>query len=422
MTQAAGSLILLDAALREFSAVDKLIKPDHPFCAWLAHYPVRVSDFWRKTMAVLKKIEIKGYRSIKDATVELRKLNVLIGPNGAGKSNFISFFKMLNEMMGGRLQKYIGETAFGHSILHFGPQVTPQLEATLEFEEGDAVDTYYMRLFHAANDILLFADETLDYKREGWARTNRQPMSLGGGHPETKIREKAAEGNLTAKAFRRILNDCRVYHFHDTSPSAPIRLSHYINDNQWLMPDAGNLPAMLYAYRERFSVVYDRIVSTMRKILPEFDDFILAPDTRNPNYIFLNWRKQGFKYLFGPHQISDGSLRAIALCTLFLQPEESLPDVIILDEPELGLHPHALEIVAGLMRAVSETERTQVVVATQSQTFVNFFEPEEIITVECQEGQSQFNRLDPGKLKDWLEDYSIGELWQRNVIGGGPLP
>ncbi|MCI0642170.1 MAG: AAA family ATPase [Gemmataceae bacterium] len=371
-------------------------------------------------MATLKRIEIKGYRSIKDANLELRELNVLIGANGAGKSNFVSFFKMLNEMMAGRLQEYVGKTGRGQSLLHFGPKVTPQLEAVLEFEEHDKFDTYYMRLFHAANDILLFADETLDYKREGWSGPHNAPWSLGAGHAETRIGEFATQGNQTARAFRRILNDCRVYHFHDTSPEARIRLSCYINDNRWLMPHAGNLAAMLYAYRQRFSMVYDRIVSTMRKILPEFGDFELGPSRLNPNDIILDWRKLGFDYLFGPHQLSDGTIRAMALCTLFLQPEEFLPDVIILDEPELGLHPNALEIVAGLIRAASA--KTQVIVATQSQTFLNFFEPVEIVTVECQKGQSRFERLDPVKLKDWLEDYSIGELWQRNVVGGGPLP
>jgi predicted ATPase len=371
-------------------------------------------------MAILREIEIKGYRSIKSTSLKLGKLNVLIGANGAGKSNFVSFFKLLNEMMAGRLQEYIGKSGRGQSILHFGPKVTPQLEAMLTFEQADAINTYRMRLIHAANDVLSFAEESLDYKKEGRDRPHSPPLSLGGGHAETRIGEFVTQGNDTAKVFRRTLNDCRVYHFHDTSPSTRIRLASYINDNRWLMPDAGNLAAMLYAYRQRYPMIYHRIVSTMRKILPEFADFVLEPSRLNPNDITLDWNKQGFDYLFGPHQISDGSLRAMALCTLLLQPEEDLPSVIVLDEPELGLHPHALEILAGLMRAASE--KTQVIVATQSQTFLDFFAPEEIITVECQRGLSTFERLDPDELRDWLDDYSIGELWQRNVVKGGPLP
>jgi predicted ATPase len=370
-------------------------------------------------MAILKKISIKGYRSIKDASLELRNLNVLIGANGVGKSNFISFFKMLNEMMAGRLQEYIGKTGWAKSLLHFGPKVTPYLEAELEFEPGTGRDWYLMKMFHAeAGDTLGFADELLKYHLQGYP--NPKTISLGAGHKETRIGEEANRGETAAKVFRHLLNQCRVYHFHDTSPTAPIRQACFVHDNRWLMPDAGNLAAMLFAYQKANDLVYRRIVSTVRKIMPEFDDFVLEPSRLNPNDIFLNWNRKGSEYLFGPHQISDGTLRVMSILTLFLQPEADLPDVIILDEPELGLHPHALEIVAGLMRAASQ--KTQVIVATQSQTFLNFFEPSEIVTVECRKGQSRFDRLDPEKLKDWLEDFSIGELWQRNVVGGGPLP
>lgn len=367
---------------------------------------------------MLKKIEIKGYRSIKSVELPLRSLNILIGANGAGKSNFVSFFKMLNEMMGGRLQQYIGTSGRGQSLLFFGPKVTPQLEGELEFESNNFTDWYRMRLFHAAGDTLVFAEEKLEFHQTGF--TDSKVVSLGAGHQETRIGEEANRGGQTAKVIRRLLNQCRVYHFHDTSPMARVRQYGYINDNRWLMPDAGNMAATLFAYREKAGVVYRRIVSTVRKIMPEFEDFDLAPSHLNPNDIMLNWRKRGRDYLFGPHQISDGSLRAMAICTLFLQPEDELPDVIILDEPELGLHPHALEMVAGLIRSASS--RTQVIAATQSQTFLNFFEPSEIITVEAHDGQSVFRRLEPEQLKDWLEDYSLGELWQRNVLGGGPLP
>lgn len=370
-------------------------------------------------MAMLKQVEIRGYRSIKDANLQLAALNVLIGANGAGKSNFISFFKMLNEMMADRLQAYIGTVGRAQSLLYFGPKATPQLEAGLEFEVENGTDTYSMRLFHAAGDTLVFADETLTSQQTGWEGRPRT-VALGAGHQETRIGITAAEGQPTAKVFRHLLNQCRVYHFHDTSASARSRQSSYINDNRWLMSDAGNLAAMLYAYRERSGIVYQRIVSTVRKVMPEFRDFDLEPDRLNPSYILLNWRKHGWDYLFGPHQISDGALRAISICTLLLQPEDDLPDVIVLDEPELGLHPQALEIVAGLIRAASVN--TQVIVATQSQTFLNYFEPPEIVTVECVDGESRFRRLATQELENWLEDYTIGELWQRNVLGGGPLP
>ncbi|WP_088252659.1 AAA family ATPase [Fimbriiglobus ruber] len=367
---------------------------------------------------MLKQIEIEGYRSIKAVSLELRSLNIFIGPNGAGKSNFVSFFKMLAEMMGSRLQQYIGTSGRGQAILHYGPKATRQLLGRLEFQVDNGTDRYTARFAHAAGDTLVFAEETLASYQTGFE--NPKTVSLGAGHAETRLDEEAGSGDPTAKAIRDLLNRCRVYHFHDTSASARVRQHCFIHDNRLLMSDAGNLAAVLYAYRSQAKVAYRRIVTTVKKIVPEFDDFDLEPSRLNPNEILLNWRKRDRDYLFGPHQLSDGSLRAIAICTLFLQPEYDLPGVIVIDEPELGLHPHALEIIAGLIRAAATT--TQVIAATQSQTFLNFFDPDEIITVETQGGKSLFRRLEPAQLKDWLEDYSIGDLWQRNVLGGGPLP
>ena len=176
---------------------------------------------------------------------------------------------------------------------------------------------------------------------------------------------------------------------------------------------------MLYLYKAAYPEVYARIVSTVRQVVPAFDDFVLEPQRLSPTKILLNWKQIGREYLLGPHQLSDGSLRAMAIATLFLQPENNLPNLIVLDEPELGLHPQALELLLGLIRSVSH--RTQVILSTQSPTLLNYFEASEVIVAELQEGASKFRRVDEKELTDWLEDYSVGELWQKNVIGGGPL-
>jgi predicted ATPase len=303
-------------------------------------------------------------------------------------------------------------------LLHLGPKVSSQLEAELQFALGSGTAQYLMRLVHAAVDTLVFADETLGFPENGDSRA--QVIALGAGHVESRVRDRATAGDMLGGQVGHLLNQCRVYHFHDTSPTARVRQACYINDNRWLVSDAANLAAVLHAYRNQNEAAYHRIVSTMRNIMLDFDDFDLMPSGDNANDIVLNWRKRGSDYLFGPHQISDGTLRAMALVTLFLQPEQDLPNVIIIDEPELGLHPHALGIIAGLMRAASL--KSQVIVATQSLTFLNHFEPTEIITVESHQGASRFRRLEMDELSDWLEDYSIGELWERNVIGAGPLP
>jgi predicted ATPase len=216
-----------------------------------------------------------------------------------------------------------------------------------------------------------------------------------------------------------MLARCRCFHFHDTSQTAPMRLPSYVNDNLNLRPDAANLAAMLHLYHERYPVVYRRIVGAVRQLVPSFDAFVLEPQRLDPNRIRLDWRQSDRDYLFGPHQLSDGTLRTIALATLFLQPEEDLPTVIVLDEPELGLHPNAIESIAGLIRSVSH--RSQVILATQSVALVDCFAPGEIIVSAARGGASTFERLSADPLEDWLRDYSLGELWQRNVIPAGPL-
>ncbi|MEQ8975614.1 MAG: AAA family ATPase [Coleofasciculus sp. C1-SOL-03] len=364
---------------------------------------------------MLQRIILNGFKSIKTMDLELRPLNVLIGANGAGKSNLIAFFKLLNEMMAGRLQQYIATSGRAQSLLHFGPKITPQIEAQLEFEVENGIDTYTLRLFHAAGDTLFFAEETLSFLQTGYSSPKTD--SLGAGHQETKISEAADGGTQTAKVLRFLLNRCRVYHFHDTSSTAGLRQSCYVGDNRWLMPDAGNLAALLLRFRqENGGSAYNRIVKTIRLIAPFFDDFVLEPDASNR--VILNWQEKGSDRVFGPHQFSDGTLRAICLTTLLLQPEDELPELIIVDEPELGLHPYALNVVAAMFGKASYN--TQILISTQSSSFLDNFDPEDVIVVNRQGKESHFKRLDSPELADWLDEYSLGEVWEKNVIGGGP--
>jgi predicted ATPase len=153
-------------------------------------------------------------------------------------------------------------------------------------------------------------------------------------------------------------------------------------------------------------------------MVPDFADFILEPSQLNEREILLKWTHKGRDYEFGSHQLSDGSLRFVALATLLLQPEEKLPLLIALDEPELGLHPAALEVLAGMARAASL--HGQVVFATQSSVFLDDFEPEDVVVVNSRSGASEFKRLSSEELAAWREEYTLGEIWEKNVVGGGP--
>lgn len=360
---------------------------------------------------MLQRVTLKGFKSIKEMEIELRALNVLIGANGAGKSNFVSFFKLLNEMMEKRLQQHIATSGRAHSLLYFGPKVTRQIETRLTFKDSEKEASYDLGLTQAVGDTLVFEVENFILLKEGKRTISR---SIG-GHVETGL----SEGTQPDNVIFELLNRCRVYHFHDTSQTARVRQYGYIGDNRMLLADAGNLAAFLLRLRqENGGSAYQRILTTVRLIAPFFDDFELEPTGPQQSEVILNWREKDSDQVFGPHQLSDGTLRAICLITLLLQPENELPALIVVDEPEIGLHPYALNVIAALFEKASH--HTQVIISTQSSSFLDNFDPEDVIVVNREGRSSKFERLDATALEAWLEEYSLGEVWEKNVIGGGP--
>ncbi len=364
---------------------------------------------------MLKHISIKGYKSIKDLDLDLSPINVLIGANGSGKSNFISFFKLLHWIMkpSGQLQFFVGKSGGADYFLFEGAAVTPQIEAELNFESDSDKNDYSLRLFHAASDTFIFAEEKYRFSQnivEDWVDWN----SLGAGHKESKLLDIKLY-NQNAKNLYSLMQSLNVYQFHDTTETASIKHRSSINDNLYLKEDAGNLAPFLVRIKEKEPRYYQRIVETIRLIAPFFADFIFSGGDIPQ---LLQWEEKGSSLLFSPDQASDGTLRVMALVTLLLQPPDTLPDVLVLDEPELGLHPYAINIIGSLINSVSN--RCQVILATQSSLLVDCFEPEDIIVVERNDRESSFKRLVEADLEDWLEEYSLSELWNKNVLGGRP--
>lgn len=371
----------------------------------------------------LKKLTLNGFKSISPdgQSIPFGDLTVLLGANGSGKSNIVSFFRMLNYMMTGTLQTYIGENGTAETVLYYGAKKTTRITATMEFSNSETTDTYSFTLAHAVGDTLIFTEETLSFHQR--EMPTPQIISFDSGLKESGLSGRANDLAVTRlQTIFEFLKNCRVFQFHDTSKEAKIRNNGYINDNTYLRSDGGNLAAFLYALRNTSDgeKYYHRIVRHIRHILPQFGDFVLKPSRLNENYITLNWKEQGTDYLFGPHQLSDGSLRFMAIATLLLQPPKTLPSVIILDEPELGLHPSALAMLAGMAKAASR--HCQIILATQSPRLVDEFEPGNIIIVErnAEKQCSEYKVLDEQSLEEWLERYSLSELWEKNVIGGQP--
>ncbi len=360
-------------------------------------------------------ITVKGFKSL--ASIEklpLTPVNVLIGPNGAGKSNLIEVFSFLHAIREGRLGDYVRKAGGAEKLLHFGSKVTGRIEVHISF--GEEANQYRLELQPTADDSLYPASETVYFWNKNYKSPYEESLLANNGGREAGISRSNLKG--TADWVRWRLGRWRLYHVHDTSFSSPMRKTARIHDNQFLRPDGSNLPAFLYLMREEHPAHYRTICRTVRMTAPFFEDFYLNPDPLNKETIRLSWKHKGSDQYFDASNLSDGTLRFIALATLFLQPEDFLPSVILVDEPELGLHPHAITLLASMVKEVSA--KSQVILSTQSSLLLDNFNPEDVLVADRVEESAQFSRLEPQKLESWLEEYSLGQLWEKNELGGRP--
>jgi predicted ATPase len=362
----------------------------------------------------IDRLTIKGYKSIQRLEgFALADLNVLIGSNGAGKSNFVSYFRMLGELVESRLQNWTTHQGSADRILTFGVKTTHRFESFIKF----GLNGYKFELEPTVDGGFSFASEQLffngPYFGPKW-------ISLGSGHREAKLMEtyKTASKGTEADYCYTSIAGWKVYHFHDTSDTAGVKRLCSLHDNAYLRSDASNLAAFLFRLAQEEQDTFQQIRNVVQLAIPFFDDFILKPQKlpTEEEQIRLLWKQKGSDYPFWPSQLSDGSVRFICLATALLQPES--PSTIIIDEPELGLHPYAIALLGSLLRSASK--RMQVIVSTQSVPLVNEFSIDDLVIVEREQGGSIFKRYDAKDFKGWLEEYSLGELWEKNILGGRP--
>jgi len=356
-------------------------------------------------MQTLRKVKIEGFKSIASAKLMLGDLNVVIGANGSGKSNFIGVFRLLERVLSKNLQLFVASEP--DRFLHHGRKVTPALSIDFALDQN----SYGFKL-KAVQDTLIFEYERVEYSGF-WSYG--APLAVG--HKESKLEEAAEsyQNKIPKFVFPKVI-DLVIYHFHDTSDTSPAKQTCDVEDNRFFRPNAANLPAYLYWLQEKHPVQFRHIEEHIGLVTPFFGGFVLAPSKLNEKKIKLEWRQKGSDAYFDAYSLSDGTLRFICLATLLLQP--SPPALILLDEPELGLHPFALRILAEMLEAASQ--RVQVVLATQSVTLLNNFALKDVIVAENDGLKTTFQRLDEEKLKHWLDEFSIGELWEKNVLGGRP--
>jgi predicted ATPase len=306
--------------------------------------------------------------------------------------------------------RYVTEAGGAEKVLHFGSKTTEEIYIDLSF--ASAVNRYELKLRPTEDDGLYPSEERAHEKEGAISGTVVLPAYHG--------REAGISDRLVPPEAQKVqdhLGSWRLYHLEDTSS---MRTTVEVDNNRFLNRHAANLAAFLYYLREKHQASYDLIVRTVQLVAPFLDDFRLDPLRLKPDDIKLEWRHKDSDQYFNASSLSDGTLLFIALATLFLQPEECRPSLIIVDEPELGLHPYAIEMLAALIRQASIA--TQVILATQSSLLLDHFEPEDVLVADRVDGGTDITRLESSKLAKWLEDYSLGQLWEKNEFGGQPVP
>ena len=363
--------------------------------------------------AELDYITIKGFKSLKAVDqLKLGSCNVVIGANGSGKSNFIESFAFLNQIREGRLQEYSELAGGADNLLFLGSKETSELFFKLSFQDG--VNGYEIRLKPTDEEKLTVVDEDVLFWDKRYPSPYREGLLSGNG--EAGISKNKLKG--TANWVRDRLGHWRIYHFHDTSRTSPMKKNSDIGDNRFFRSDASNLAAFLYLLQEKHESEYDLIRQTVQRVAPFFDDFVLGPLRLNPNQIRLEWKHKRTDKYFSPAAFSDGTLRFIALCTLLQQPKEYRSSVTLIDEPELGLHPYAITLLASLIKAASAD--SQIIISTQSPVLLDHFEPEDILVANRVDSATILERLDAKQLEAWLDEFSLGQLWEKNELGGRP--
>jgi predicted ATPase len=366
--------------------------------------------------ATLASIEINGFRSIDSLKLDLTSdVTLLIGANGAGKSNLVDAIELVGYTVDARLGSYVLRAGGFSQLVHRAQGGTSAETVTVKVwgdwnhgPSGEFRNGYRMALSAGSDDTAILSETTYTHSSD-YADPYDRDLGIG---RESQLATQAAN-HPANRYLMNVLAGCRVFHFDDTSATAPPLTRTGIADSEALHSDARNLAAVLLDMRENHEDRYSSVVRSVRNVAPFFDDFVLRPEQES---VILRWREQGIDDVFSGSALSSGTLRFVCLAVLLQQPRP--PATIVLDEPELGLHPAAIHQLADLFRQAGK--RNKVVAATQSVTLLGQFSLAEVAVVERRDGATVVSRPNADELEAWLSDYSLGELWEMNLLGGRP--
>ncbi len=367
-------------------------------------------------MPTIERITVEGLRSIRKADVKLGPMTALIGANGVGKSNFALALRLPSYLASRSLGRFVAEQGGAGSLLHRGPKVSPAMTIDLDLRDKEGPLGYSAVLRSTAGDKLSVTEEAV---AELWPEGQRSPTALVGHGFESSLAD-AARDIGAARRVHSLFQRCKHLHVHDTSQSSPLRTFARIVDDHYLRSDGSNLAAYLFKLRgdesEAGRAAWQRILDLVRRVAPFIKDFTPTP-VLTSGTVRLDWVDE-LDDVYSVEHLSDGTLRAIAIITMLAQPPSALPDLLVIDEPELGLHPLALSLVCELARSVSP--RCQIILATQAPAVLDHMKPEEVLVVDRVDGATRLQKLDPVELAEWTREYTLAELWNMNVLGARP--
>jgi predicted ATPase len=380
-------------------------------------------------LSSFKAISVKRFRRLCDVELGLRPLTVLIGANGIGKTSLLDVFSLLASSAQGSLNKAISDLSGlralitydreedlalgismgvpGHEPLEYLLRLTPQGASYLIEEEILSQQRYYQpppfkHIDSHGSDVRYFEVEQRSLVRPNW---EHNPLETSLSQVPKMYREP--------EDFRRKLASCTFYHVLDVEPRSPVRLPQPMRPASLPGKDGEDLVSCLFDLRETDRDRFEAIEDSLRAAFPAFERLDFPPVAAGT--LAMTWRDRNLSKPLYMHQLSEGMLRFLWLATLLASP--GLTALTLLDEPEVSLHPELLSLLAGLLREAAN--RTQLIVATHSDRLVRFLKPAEVVVIDStEEGMARLTWADRLDLDEWLNEYTLDEVWRMGRMGG----
>ena len=370
----------------------------------------------------LGKLTIRGFKSIRELEdfdlefkpisgledFEQRNLNILIGANGSGKGNLIAAIQMLKAQAAGTLESYIASNGGVSALLHNGSKPANKIE----LEASISSNSYKLSITPKPDGSYELAESASPH-----IASKTEPEDAEDDRLLAVQQDVAAYPSEGAKeSVHQSINSWRMYHFHDTGPTAAMRRPGLIQDNEHLRPDASNIAPYLLRLRDEHPSTYKRVLYGWHHIAPFLDDPILETHkVGRETKVSLAWKAKGSSCTMQARHLSGGVMRFLCLAAALWH--KNYPPMIVVDEPELGLHPDPVDLAYELIECAAR--HTQVITATQSTLLLRECAIEDVVVVRRKDDQSTFEKLKHDDFKAWLEDYSVSGLWLMNVIPVG---